>query len=349
MWLISAYRAGERSQIMALAEALGWPYELKQLSYRKTEFRTSLLRGSDLRGVRLERSSSLAPPWPDLVISSGMRNEPVCRWVRAQAGGRTRIVHVGRPWARPEHFDLIITTPQYRVPEHQRVLQNAATLHGVTRERLAEAARTWAPAFAGLSEPRITVILGGNSGPYTLGPRCAAGIAREVSRMAGRRGGSLLVSTSARTPLSAVRAFEAHTSVPCYLYRWRPSDRANPYFGMLAHADALVVTADSVSMLSEACATGKPVYMAPLGGYGYPMRPGVKVEVDFRLAALTYSWLMRFGPRRLSRDIRLVHRRLLSEGRVTWLGDRFPPVAGAAADDLECAVARVRGLFPETG
>jgi mitochondrial fission protein ELM1 len=345
VWLINAYRAGERSQILALAEALGWPYELKQLSYRKTEFRTSLLRGSDLRGIRLGRSSPLEPPWPDLVISAGMRNEPVCRWIRAQAGGHTRIVHIGRPWARPEHFDLVITTPQYRVPEHQTVLQNAATLHGVTRERLSQAARTWGPAFADLPEPRIGVILGGNSGPYTLGPRCAAGIALEASRMAGRRNGSLLVSTSARTPAAAVRAFEAHTSVPCYLYRWRRSDAANPYHGMLAHADALVVTADSVSMLSEACATGKPVYMAPLGGYGYPMRPGVELDTDFRPAALTYSWLMRFAPRRLSRDIRLVHQRLLSEGRVAWLGEALRAVPRVAPDDMERAVARVRGLF----
>ena len=81
VWIIDAYRAGERAQVRALVQALGWPYQTKQLSYRKTEFRTSLFRGSDLRGIRLDRSSPLKPPWPDLVISAGMRNEPVGRWI----------------------------------------------------------------------------------------------------------------------------------------------------------------------------------------------------------------------------------------------------------------------------
>ena len=42
---------------------------------------------------------------------------------------------------------------------------------------------------------------------------------------------------------------------------------ANPYPYFLAGADAFVVTADSVNMAGEACATGKPVYIfMPEGG-----------------------------------------------------------------------------------
>ena len=40
----------------------------------------------------------------------------------------------------------------------------------------------------------------------------------------------------------------------------------NPYFGLLALADAIVVTADSVSMISEAVATAAPVLVAALPG-----------------------------------------------------------------------------------
>ncbi|MFQ5643934.1 MAG: mitochondrial fission ELM1 family protein [Thiogranum sp.] len=345
MWLVTGYRAGERSQIMALAEALGWPFELKALSYRKSEFRTSLFRGSDLRGVRLQDSSKLTPPWPDLVISAGMRNEPVGRWIRDQSGGRTRLVHIGRPWAAPDRFDLVITTPQYRLAAHERVLQNAMPLNQVTPGRLAEQGRRLLPRVEDLPRPRIGVILGGNSGPYTLGPGAAARIAQQAGRMALQRNGSLLVSTSARTSQQAVQAFQRHIPVPHYLYRWRADDDSNPYFGILALSDELIVTADSISMLGEACATGKPLYMADLGGYGYPMRPECPAEVDFRLTGLTYSWLMRFGPRRLSRDIRLVHRQLLDTGRAVWLGQPAKPASGAGLSDMQRAVKRVRALF----
>ncbi len=345
VWLVTGYRAGERSQILALGEALGWPFDLKQLSYRKSEFRTSLFRGSDLRGIRLQDSSPLEPPWPDLVISGGMRNEPVGRWIRKRSGGRTRLVHIGRPWASLDQFDLVITTPQYRLPERNNVLQNALTLHSVHPDRLAAEARTWVPRFAHLPRPYTGVILGGNSGPYTLGPKAVESLVGHANRMARQRHGSLLISTSARTPERAVQVLKRTVSTPYQLYHWRANDGANPYFGILALSDDLIVTADSVSMLSEACATGKPVYMAELGGYGYPMRPGQVTAVDFRLSALTYSWMMRFGPKRLSRDLRLVHRNLLAEGRAVWLGESFSPHAVARLSDMEQALQRVRALF----
>jgi len=345
VWLVTGYRAGERGQILALAEALGWPFDLKELSYRKTEFRTSLFRGSDLRGVRLQDSSPLQPPWPDLVISGGMRNEPVGRWIRKQSGGRTRLVHIGRPWAKTDRFDLVITTPQYRLPEGDNILHNEMTLHRVSAERLRAEAGNWGSRFMHLPRPCTGVILGGNSGPYTLGAKAVGSIVRQANSMAARRNGSLLISTSARTPKTVVQVFKKAVSVPHYFYHWQANDGANPYFGILALSDELIVTADSVSMLSEACATGKPVYMAELGGYGYPMRPGRKTAVDFRLSALAYSWIMRFGPKRLSRDLRLVHNNLLSEGRVAWLGDPFPQRTDTGSADMDHALQRVRALF----
>ena len=347
VWLVTGYRAGERSQIVALAEGLGWPFELKSLSYRKTEFRTSLLRGSDLRGIRLADSSPLQAPWPDLVISAGMRNEPVGRWIRAQSGGRTRLVHIGRPWADPSRFDLVITTPQYRLPERDNVLQNAMPLHRVTEERLAEAATALRPRVAHLPGPYTGIILGGNSGPYTLGPEAAACIAQHANRRVRETNGALLISTSARTSQRALQALQRHIDVPHYLYHWQPDDSDNPYFGILGLSEELIVTADSISMLGEACATGKPVYMAELGGYGYPMRDDHPLPVDFRFTALTYSWLMRFGPQRLSRDLRLVHKQLLAEGRVVWLGGAFTARPETGLSDLERAVQRVRDLFPD--
>ena len=272
-----------------------------------------------------------------------MRNEPVGRWIKAQAGGRTRLVHIGRPWARPEHFDLLITTPQYRLPVRDNILHNTTTLQRANAARLQAETARWRDHYASLAPPYIGVILGGNSGPYTLGRKNARRIAELVSRLAQAEGGSLLITSSARTGPRSLADFERRLSVPYDLYRWQPGDSDNPYYGILGLSDSLVVTAD---MLSEACATGKPVYMADLGGFGYPMRPERPAPVDFRLSALTYSWMMRYAHPRLSRDLRLVHGELLRQGRAVWLGDSFkekPAVVDIS--DLERAVQRVRALF----
>lgn len=348
VWVVTAYRAGEREQILALAEALGWPFEIKQVAHRPWAWRVNLLRGSDLSGIDRAQSTPLEPPWPDLVISAGMRNEPVCRWIRAQSGGRTRIVHIGRPWAHPDNFDLIVTTPQYRLAEHPRVLQNSTTLHRVSEERLRREAERFRPGLAGLPPPYVAVVVGGDSGPYTLGVRAAERLALDANHLADRMGAALLVTTSSRTRTEAAETLSRWLRAPKQVYRWKPDDPDNPYFAYLALADAIVVTADSISMLTEACATRKPVYMFDIGAGDTAMRRASDVrnsDRDVRLSGELYRLMMRIGHKRLSRDIRLVHDRLIEQGRAVWLGEDFPVRELTALPDLERAVARVRALF----
>jgi mitochondrial fission protein ELM1 len=344
VWLIDAYRAGERGQVRALADALGWPTRTHRLDYRGQVLLPHLLGRSTLRGVTSASRAELGPPWPDLVISCGVRNEPVCRWIRARSGGRTRYVHIGRPWGPLDQFDLVITTPQYRIPQRSNVLHNQLTLHGVTPERLAEARGDWAERFEYLPLPRVTVLVGGDSGPFTLGPRAAARLAGETSRLALQLGGSLLVTTSSRTAPAAVEALQASLQAPHFLHCWRPGEDANPYLGMLAWADRLVVTGDSIAMLSEACATGKPVAMFDLGG----MREGCRQPADFRCSALLYRALMRWGWKPLSRDITRVHQALRDSGRAHWLGETVEtPPPPASSGDMARAIRSVKALLGE--
>ena len=344
IWLIDAYRAGEQSQVRALVDALGWPCETKRLTYRKHVVLPHVLGLTSLRGISADSAAMLQAPWPDLVISSGVRNEPICRWIRAHSGGRSRYVHVGRPWGPLSSFDMVITTPQYRVPRHPNVLNNLLTLHRVTPQRLEEEREKWAASFGKLPRPRIAVIAGGNSGPFTLGPKAASRLAHQASTLARQSGGSLLVSTSSRTSEDAIAALRAGIDVPNYFYQWQPSDPANPYFGILATADRLVVTGDSIAMLSEACATGRPVQIFDLGG----MRGESEVATDFRVGATAYAGLMRWCWQRLSRDITLVHRQLRATSRAFWLDEETGASVVPGETDMERAVAAVKGLLGQS-
>jgi hypothetical protein len=168
--------------------------------------------------------------------------------------------------------------------------------------------------------------------------------------MARRMGGSLLVTTSARTPERATDALLGAVDVPFDLHRWAPDAPENPYFGYLGLADAVIVTCDSTSMLAEACATGKPVYMFDLAEDGDEigerslaarLRDGLEPD---RVKAYLYRKLMwGLAPRKITRDIRVVHRHLLSTGRVAWLGDPAP-AGPPLGDEVAHAAARVRDL-----
>jgi mitochondrial fission protein ELM1 len=346
VWAVLCYRAGDNAQIRALAERLGWNVEVKRLAYRPGGRLIDVWRGTNLLGIDRKRSSPLEGPWPDLIISASMRNEPVCRWIKAQSGGRARYVHIGKPWADVSRFDLVISAPEFPVPEAPNVLRTSHTLHGVTRNRLRAEAARWAPRLAHLPRPYIAVLLGGYGGPYALVPGNAARLGAEASAMARRLGGSLLITTSARTPRRATDALLAAVDAPHELFRWAPDAPENPYFGYLSLADAVIVTCDSTSMLAEACATGKPVYMFDLARDGASVADRLAnwLEPDWIKAFLYQKLVWGLAPKKVTRDIRVVHRHLLDTGRVAWLGEPAPsgPPLG---DEMARAAARVRDLL----
>ncbi len=356
VWLLMGHRAGDNSQVQALGEALGWDFEIKRFTYASWEILVNLPFGGTLAGVDKSKSDTLTPPWPDLVISAGRRNEPIARWIQKQSGERVRLVHIGRPWAPLECWDLVVTTPQYRLPQLPNVLHNETPLHRVTRERLGEAASEWEARVAHLPRPFVAVLAGGNSGPYPFDAASGRRLARQASELAARDGGSLLVTTSARTAAATTEALFEGVTCPAYLYRWMPGATDNPYFGFLGLADALVVTADSVSMMTEACSTGRPVYLFDTGEGRTSMRglPSPNGADRLRLTrphvkALVYRTTMKTGPRRLTRDIRIVQSLLVESGRAAWLGDGRPSPDAPPLQDLERAVERVRELFEPAG
>jgi hypothetical protein len=359
-WVMMGHKAGDNSQILALAEGLGWPFEIKHLVYRRSELLTNLLAPLTLLGIVRRRSSPLAPPWPDLIISAGRRNEPPCRWIQRRAAKRVRLVHVGRPWALIENFDLVVTTPQYRLPKRPNVLHNTTPLQRVADQRLAAAAAHWAPRLAHLPRPYTAVILGGNAGPYVLDAEAATLLGRAASAFAGRQGGSLLISTSARTPKQAIGPLEAALDSPAHVFRWTPDAAENPYLGYLALADSIIVTCESMSMLTEACATLKPVYMfdlhtGPENRWGLLESLIGKIETSWwrrlrrlRFQPLVFRIAFKIGPTRMTRDVRVIHRQLQAQGRAVWLGETFPEgPPPPPLDDVQRAVVRVKALFEE--
>ena len=337
IWAVASYRAGENSQISGLANRLGGDVATKRLRYNASAGPLGLMRLVTRRGVDSAGSDALEPPWPDLIVSAGLKNEPVCRWIKQCSGGRTRLVFLGRTWASRGEFDLVVTTPQYRLPREPNVVHNLMTQHGVVEPRLAAERTRWEARFAALPRPILGVLIGGDSGPFVLGARAAKRLADKLNAMVASRGGSTIITTSARTRREVADVLESALTVPASLHRYRPNDPDNPYFGILALADAFVVTSDSVAMLSEAAAAERPVHIFNLGDAGPDGR-------DHSVKSVSYRTMMALLPKRLSRDIGLFHEAFVAAGHGTWSNDACSVVPGAAAAEIEATVARVRSL-----
>ncbi len=348
-WILQSPHSGDNTQLRAIGGALGWPVESKRLVYRGHEGLLRLFSLPTLSGVDLAASSPLEPPWPDLVICSGRGAEAVSFWLRRQ-NPRLRIVFVGTPWSEPSRFDLVLTTPQYRLPQAPNVLHNLLPVHDVTPQLLTAEAARWEARVGHLPRPFTAVLVGGSSGPYRFTPGAAQRLGREASALATAEGGSLLVTTSARTGSAASDALAAAITAPSLVHRWQPDVPDNPFHAMMGLASRIIVTADSISMMAEAVSTQKPVLLFDIEEGPYAMRADLDApRIGWRgrnLDATVFRLLINHAPPRFSRDLRVVHRQLAAAGLVQWLGDPPPPAAPQpVADGLPRAVARIRALF----
>ena len=219
VWLLMGHKAGDNHQLLALAEALRWPFEEKRMRYRPLELVTNLLGRITLAGVDQNQSSRLETPWPDLILTAGRRNEPIARWIKKCSSGRTRVVHIGRPWAPLASFDLIVSTPQYFLPDSDNVLNIELPLHSSPSLEDSELQR-WERAFSHLPRPYTAAFLGGDSGPFVFTPEKARQFACLLNQRVEKSGGSLLVTSSARTPEAVWNAFLQEVGVEHYSYQW---------------------------------------------------------------------------------------------------------------------------------
>ena len=296
-----------------MAEALGWPFNVKPIRYGPLARLPNPLLGASLRGLDAASRTSLAPPWPELTIAAGRRAAPVARWLKRR---QPALFHVQLMWPGSTHgLDLVAVPAHDGRPDGPGVLTTAGSPHRITPARLAAAAAALAPALEGLPRPYIACLVGGSNRRMRFGRADALELARQANALAKAQGGSLLLTTSRRTGEACTAALARALARPRWLQPFPAAD-AEVYLGLLGIADAIVVTADSASMCVEACSSGRPVFL---------FRPAAGVST--RLARL--------------------HRRLERAGYLRPLGaawpERCPPLPNPAESVAAAIRARLAG------
>ncbi len=206
----------------------------------------------------------LSPPWPDVVISCGRRSAARAVAIRRATGGRVVTVHVQDPRGRADAFDLVVAMEHDRIAGGDNIIKVATALHDLTLAKLESAGRDWAGRFARLGRPLTGVVLGGDlkGRPFTLadGQKLLEGL----TRLRTGTGCGLAITPSRRTPSAVRELFAAAFADDSRVFLWDLAGE-NPYRGILALSDRLVVTSDSVSMVSEALSAPHPVEVFDLG------------------------------------------------------------------------------------
>ncbi|MEA3057861.1 MAG: uncharacterized protein QOF34_676 [Sphingomonadales bacterium] len=327
VWALLGPHRGDNNQIIALANALGLPFEEKHLRYSWLRRIPAGLLGATFASIAGNCRKLVEGEPPDLTISTGLRSVPVVRELKRRSGGRMRAVHLGFPRVSPRHFDLVVPTPEYPVPDAPNVMRIpfALTPH---RERAVEQSdRDLLHAYP---QPRRLFLVGGPTLYWELPVERMTAAVGQLIDAARKDGGSVLMVGSPRTPvelLDAIRQTLEASSVP---FLFEPGDGPPAYPALIEAADSIIVTADSVAMVADAVTTGKPVGIVPIARSGRGRK--VMAVMD----------RLRPGRRLYPRDLRFFWAALEEEG---FGGTLEQPRASQPPDYAELVAARVRRLL----
>lgn len=258
--------AGTESQCVGVAAALGVEPVIKRFRLRWPWRVLAPYVSCCIEGAYIPtHGGALAGPWPDLLIVSGRKAAGLGLWVKRASDGKTFVACLQDPRARRDGFDLI-AVPAHDPARGDNVVVTTAAPNKITPEKLEKARLRWAETFEKLPHPRVAVLIGGNSRAYRMNGKIAGRLGDNLKRIAREGQAGLMVTTSRRTGAYNTSILEAWLE-GTGAYIWGGMGD-NPYEGFLALADAIIVSADSVSMTSEAATTGKPVYRVDLEGGG---------------------------------------------------------------------------------
>jgi uncharacterized protein len=262
VWVLHDGKAGMASQSLGLAEATGFPFVERTLTIRRPwAWLPPQLWVAPFAAIS-DAGYPLAAPWPDVVIACGRNAAVPALAIRRASGGKTIAVQIQDPRVGRDEFDLMV------VPEHDRlrgpnVITSKGALNRVTPEMLAAERRRF-PELATLPRPLLGVLIGGSNRAYRLTLGRLAEIADAIAACVRQSGGSVVLTASRRTGEDGIAVLRQRLAgLPTAIWDMTGD---NPYYTYLANADAFLVTADSVSMVSEAAATGKPVHIVELAG-----------------------------------------------------------------------------------
>jgi mitochondrial fission protein ELM1 len=352
VWLLIDDRPGHATQVRGLARLLAWEATEKHLTFNMLNHLPNPLLGATPMSLAGSSHELLKPPFPDLVVGMGRRILPVARWIKAQSGGTTRTVMLGRKAVGgASGVDLHVGCQHFRLLPHSNLFELTVPPCQVDPESLRQARDARANPMADLKRPHVVALVGGPTAQHRFSPEFAGLMVKQLDAATAKLGGSLAIVTSRRTPEACIAAMRA-AAPHAHLHAWTAHQEDNPYLSYLAWADDLVVTGESESMLAEALATQLPVTLYRLEPR--PPKLEARLALALRHAAESESWLGAVGRRivgggwlSVPRDLDLLHERLGAGGLAKVFDGTINTVPPQSTDDSARLAARIRGLFAD--
>ncbi len=257
---------GTENQCIALAECLKiGNVKTKYVEMKKGWRWTAPYLNFCIEKAYKNVNETFRPAYPHIIIASGRKSVPAARHIKKLSGNKSFLIQIQDPRISPQHFDLVIA-PQHDPVDGDNVVKSLGALHRISPDFLERNLSHHADDLKKLPGPRIAVLIGGSTTKSEFTSENAKLLAENIANLQKSCDASLMITTSRRTGNEQSRILK--TILDGKNTHFWNGQGSNPYFDYLHMADAIIVTNDSVSMATEALATGKPVYIAHIGTQG---------------------------------------------------------------------------------
>ncbi len=261
VWALFDNRAGNRNQLLGILNELKMPYLPIELNYNKLALLPNFIIQACNNFIHIKNNDFLLKAKsPCLIISCGRRTAPVALGIASRLKIKPFLVQLMYPRAtlKKSLFDLIITPSHDTVPNKNNIFSVLGTPNQIRKQ-----IKHNKPLqnSKNLNKPIITVLIGGDHNRYKLTSKIISEIFDYINKKLKNKG-TILISTSRRTNnkvIDYINSLKISYSNIKQIYHPNRQKKNNPVINFLKTCEEVVVTGDSMSMVSEACELKKPV------------------------------------------------------------------------------------------
>ena len=258
-WIISDGTKGMENQSIALAKLLHCDFKI--VNFRPPYFLAKFPLIGKFIPKKIIKINLNQPPFPQFIITTGKRMAGISIFFKRVFKKKIKTIHIHNSKVPNTNFDLLL------IPEHDKIMgeniiNTKGALNCIDNHQIEKLFTSIPHNLKDKKKPIILVLIGGDNKRYKLKNTDYYNLGLDIINATKKINGKLIVSTSRRTSLKGVKILSSvfkKSSTEYYLWSGLGY---NPYPSMLNLSDYIIVTSDSVNMISETANFNIPLFVA---------------------------------------------------------------------------------------
>lgn len=337
-WLFMEGRVGDDQQLKDIIELLGWKATSIRLNTSLKELIVHRLSSTRLLTKKWKKLIEKQLPYPDAIFLIGGRNAAIAHKIKKTSEKKIKLYSLGRPFAPFSWFDLIITTPQYSLPKSTNTIELPLPIS--TPKLKLNDPLEWRETLEQIEKVKICVLVGGNNSNYKFNKDFVKKMSKSLVDYANSINAVLLVTNSPRTPKKVTDQLKKELKQKHIFHDINNKGIENPYWKFIEVSQEILVTSDSISMISDACRKNKTVRIIALPQTIWDKLIQKTLKINFLksnyLIKSCLNFMVKKGFWTPPRNIFNLHKKLLEKNMIGWFDGKDVPKKEKNNQDIHC-------------